>query len=137
MGNRCSPVAVCAGSNVEDGTMTDLRQAAQQALDALETLVPANGPSVYNSARDALRAALAAPQPFDLNEALSKERFSTVNQAIRHGMLAAIDEIDAEIECSEMEYEHDPHLKQLIVNALERAKNLVRDRMAHGIGGDK
>ena len=75
-------------------------------------------------------------EPFDLNEARNKDLFSAASQAIRHGMLAAIDEIDAEIECVEMEYEHDARLKQLIVNALERAKNLVRDRMAHGIGGD-
>ena len=41
--------------------MTTLREAAQQALEALETLVPTKGPSIYNSARDALRAALAEP----------------------------------------------------------------------------
>lgn len=41
--------------------MTTLREAAQQALEALETLVPTKGPSVHNSARDALRAALAEP----------------------------------------------------------------------------
>ena len=39
--------------------MNDLRTAAQQALEALETLVPTKGPSIYNSARDDLRAALA------------------------------------------------------------------------------
>ena len=39
--------------------MTTLRTAVQQALEALETLVPTKGPSIYNSARDALRAALA------------------------------------------------------------------------------
>ena len=39
--------------------MSDLRIAAQQALEALETLVPTKGPSIYNSARDALRSALA------------------------------------------------------------------------------
>ena len=39
--------------------MNPLREAAQQALEALETLVPTKGPSIYNSARDALRAALA------------------------------------------------------------------------------
>ena len=125
--------------------MSDLKQAAQQALEALRTLpapawTPHTAESIY-SVITALEAALAAPEPepepFDLNEALGKELCSAASQAVRHGMLAAIDEIDAEIECSEMEYEHDPHLKQMIVNALERAKNLVRDRMAHGIGGDK
>ena len=39
--------------------MNPLREAAQQALEALETLIPTKGPSIYNSARDALRAALA------------------------------------------------------------------------------
>ena len=39
--------------------MSALREAAQQALEALETLVPTKGPSIYNSARDALRAVLA------------------------------------------------------------------------------
>ena len=45
--------------------MTTLREAAQQALEALETLVPTKGPSIYNSARDDRRAALAqqAPEP--------------------------------------------------------------------------
>ena len=43
--------------------MSDLRTAAQQALEALETLVPTKGPSIYNSARDDLRAALTAPVP--------------------------------------------------------------------------
>ena len=41
--------------------MTTLREAAQQALEALETLVPTKGPSIYNSARDNLRVALAEP----------------------------------------------------------------------------
>jgi hypothetical protein len=41
--------------------MTTLRDAAQQALEALETLVPTKGPSIYNSARDNLRVALAEP----------------------------------------------------------------------------
>jgi hypothetical protein len=76
------------------------------------------------------------PEPFDLNEARNKDLFSAASQAIRHGMLNAIDEIDAEIECVEMEYAHDARLKQLIVDALDRAKELIRDRMAHGIGGD-
>ena len=35
------------------------RATVEQALEALETLVPTKGPSIYNSARDALRAALA------------------------------------------------------------------------------
>ena len=38
-----------------------LEDAARQALEALETLVPTKGPSIYNSARDNLRAALAEP----------------------------------------------------------------------------
>lgn len=40
-------------------TITIDRAVVQQALEALETLVPTKGPSIYNSARDALRAALA------------------------------------------------------------------------------
>ena len=35
------------------------RSTVEQALEALETLVPTKGPSIYNSARDALRTALA------------------------------------------------------------------------------
>ena len=140
--------------------MTDLKQAMLQAVDALNCVcndertchvlhhgraeshaVGASCPAVKRLwvARHNLSEALAAPQPepFDLNEASSKERFSAVNQAIRLGMLDAIDEIDAEIECVEMEYVYAKDLKLKIVNALERAKQLIRDRMAHGIGGDK
>ena len=40
-------------------TITLPRAVVEQALEALETLVPTKGPSIYNSARDALRAALA------------------------------------------------------------------------------
>ena len=41
--------------------MTDLRQAAQQALEALETLMLERG-SIYDTAITALRAALAQPE---------------------------------------------------------------------------
>ena len=52
--------------------MTDLRQAAQQALDALDS----NNPDIQLRAAVTLRAALAAPQPEPLSDLYNELLFA-------------------------------------------------------------
>ena len=74
--------------------MTDLHKAAQQALEALETLVPTKGPSVYNSARDALKVALAQqaepvePAVVSVDELANHIRVVDGNHSLGAGALA-------------------------------------------------
>jgi hypothetical protein len=54
------------------------RAVVEQALEALETLVPTKGPSICNSARDALRAALAQQdEPLNLRDPAVQKRLAT------------------------------------------------------------